>query len=84
MAFFIERGVNGQPLKAKPDKQMILSEFGLMKQDRPERKEDAAAYKIAKKAAQNRNGVNQTILASYSSNPEEFLQRDNKRRGRQQ
>lgn len=83
MAFFIERGVNGQPLKAKSDKQMILSGFGLVKQAAPERKESEAAYKIAKKAAQNRNSANQNILASYSNNPEEFLQRANRRRERQ-
>lgn len=83
MGFFTETGIGKQPLKERDSKQMILTKFGFVKQKPQETKDNKGAYQFAKMAAQNKRGVDQSILASYSSNPEEFLQRADKRRGRQ-
>ena len=83
MGFFTETGIARQPLKGRDSKQMILTKFGFVKQKPQEAKDNKVAYQFAKKSAQNKNGVDQSILASYSSNPEDFLQRADKRRGRQ-
>lgn len=82
MGFFTETGMARQPLKERDSKQMILTKFGFVKQKPQETKDIKAAYQFAKRAAQNEKGVDQNILAAYSSNPEEFLQRTDKRRGR--
>ena len=64
MGFFTETGIGKQPLKERDVRQMISTKFGCVKQKPQETKDNNAAYQFAKRAAQNKSGVDQSILAS--------------------